>query len=142
MSDVVLVDGDQVLFMPLFGPAVVVVQPGRLAGSGPATVRGKPVCVDGDESRVSVPGCSYLTPSHPVPGTGTLKILALAGNQRATHSRSGGKPLLLKGAMFTASFEVQAPAQMPTPTGPVPDPAPQYVGQGQFLPQNLGYRAT
>lgn len=142
MSDFVLIDGDQAVFLPAFSPAVVVVQPGKLAGSGPATVNGKAICVDGDESKVSVPGCAYMTPSHPIPGTGTLKIAALAGNQKATKTKTGGKPVLLKGAMFTAKFEVQSPAQQPTPTGPVPDGSPQYSGQGQFITTNTKVSAT
>jgi len=142
VSDFVLIDGDQVLFLPMFSPAIVVVQPGRLAGSGPATVGGKAICVDGDETRVSVPGCSYMTPVHPIPGVGTLKIQALAGNQKARQTQTGGKPVLLKGAMFTAKFEVQAPAQQPTPAGPVPDATPQYSGQGQFVTTNLKVSAS
>ena len=142
MTDFVLMDGDQVVFLPAFSPAIVVVQPGKLAGSGPATINGKAICVDGDESKVSVPGCTYMTPSHPIPGTGTLKIAALAGNQKATKTKTGGKPVLLKGAMFTAKFEVQSPAQQPTPTGPVPDGSPQYSGQGQFVTTNTKVSAT
>ena len=142
MSDFVLIDGDQVVFLPAFSPAIVVVQPGKLAGSGPATINGKAICVDGDESKVSVPGCTYMTPSHPIPGVGTLKIAALAGNQKATKTKTGGKPVLLKGAMFTAKFEVQSPAQQPTPTGPVPDGSPQYSGQGQFVTTNTKVSAT
>ena len=142
MSDLVLMDGDQVVFLPAFSPAIVIVQPGKLAGSGPATLNGKAICVDGDETKVSVPGCAYMTPSHPIPGTGTLKIAALAGNQKATHTQTGGKPVLLKGAMFTAKFEVQSPAQQPTPGGPVPDGSPQYSGQGQFVTLNSKVCAT
>ena len=142
MTDFVLIDGDQAVFLPAFSPAIVVVQPGKLAGSGPATINGKAICVDGDESKVSVPGCTYMTPSHPIPGTGTLKIAALAGNQKATKTKTGGKPVLLKGAMFTAKFEVQSPAQQSTPTGPVPDGSPQYSGQGQFVTTNTKVSAT
>ena len=142
MSDLVLMDGDQVVFLPAFSPAIVIVQPGKLAGSGPATLNGKAICVDGDETKVSVPGCAYMTPSHPIPGTGTLKIAALAGNQKATHTQTGGKLVLLKGAMFTAKFEVQSPAQQPTPGGPVPDGSPQYSGQGQFVTLNSKVCAT
>jgi len=142
MSDFVLIDGDQVLFLPAFTPAIVVVQPGKLAGSGPATIGGKAMAVDGDESKVSVPGCSYITASHPIPGVGTLKIQSLAGNQKATKTQTGGKKVLLKGAMFTAKFEVQSPAQQPTPGGPVPDATPQYSGQGQFLTTNTKVSAS
>lgn len=142
MADHVLIDGDQAVFLPMFGAAVVVVQPGKLAGSGPATVGGKAVCVDGDEGKVSVPGCAYMTPVYAVPGTGTLKIDALAGDQKAQHTQTGGKKVLLKGSMFTAKFEVQSPAQQPTPTGPVPDASPSYSGQGQFVTTNLKVTAT
>lgn len=142
MTDFVLMDGDQVVFLSLFSPAIVVVQPGKLAGSGPATINGKAICVDGDESKVSVPDCSYMTPSHPIPGTGTLKIAALAANQKASQTKTGAKLVLLKGAMFTAKFEVQSPAQQPTPGGPVPDGSPQYSGQGQFVTMNTKVSAT
>lgn len=144
MTDTVLIDGDQAVFLPMFGAAIVVVQPGRIRGSGPATVGGKKICVDGDESSVSVPGCTYMTPQYCIPGTGTLKIASLAGNQKATHSHTGGKPMLLKGGMFTAKFEVQAPAMQPPPSPgpPVPDGSPSYSGQGQFISTNLKVSAT
>lgn len=142
MGDKVLIDGDTVLFLPMFSPAIVVVQPGRIPGSGPASIGGKKICVDGDEAQVSVPGCSYMTPSHPIPGVGTLKIASLAPDQTAKQAKTGGKPLLLKGGMFTAKFEVQSPAQQPTAAGPVPDATPQYSGQGQFLPSNLTVSAV
>ena len=74
------------------------------------------MCVDGDEKKVEVAGCSYyMTPQYPIPGTGTLKIAALAGNQKATKTSTGGKAVLLKGGNFTASFEVQSPAKQPPP---------------------------
>ena len=142
MGDKVLTDGDTVLFLPAFSPAIVVVQPGRIPGSGPASIGGKKICVDGDQSKVSVPGCTYMTPSHPIPGVGTLKIAALAGDQTARTTQTGGKSVLLKGSMFTAKFEVQTPAQQPTPGGPVPDATPQYSGQGQFMPINQQVSAS
>lgn len=142
MSDFLLIDGDQVLFIPTFTPAVVMVMPGTLAGSGKTKVRGKPVCLEGDEKDVAVRGCVYLTPTHPVPGTGTLKIAELAGNQLTTQTKDSGKKLLLKGQMFTAKFEVQSPAQQPTPGGPVPDANRQYSGQGQFVTLNSHVKAT
>ncbi|MEK8048734.1 hypothetical protein AACH10_00615 [Ideonella sp. DXS22W] len=144
MSDLVLIDGDLALFMPVFGAAIVVVQTGRLRGSGPATVGGKKICVDGDETSVSVPGCTYMTPQYSIPGVGTLKIQQLAANQKAQHSQTGGKPVLLKGAMFTARFEVQVPAMQPPPGpgAPIPDGSPSYSGQGQFQSTNIKARAT
>lgn len=142
MSDFVLVAGDKAVFMPMFGAAVVVVQPGTLQGSGPATLDGKKVCVDGDEKRVRVAGCAYLTSQHPISGTGTLTIDALAGDQKATKATTGGKALLLRGGSFTAKFQVQSPAQRPTPAGPEPDASPQYSGTGTFLTTNTKFQAT
>jgi hypothetical protein len=118
----VLVDGDIVNFLPTFGPAIVAVRPGRLSGSGPAKIGGKPACVEGDESKVSVPGCMYFTPQYSIAGVGTLKIQSLAPDQQTQTSKTGGKPMLLKGGSFTASFEVESPAQQPPPAPGPPIP--------------------
>lgn len=143
MSDYILIDGDIVLFMPNFGVAVVASQPGNLKGSGPATLNGKKICVDGDEKEVAVPGCVYMTPQYPIPGTGTLKIDTLAANQKATKTKTGGKAVLLKGGSFTAKFEVQSPAQQPTLAGPLPDGTPQYAGgTGMFNTMNAKFQGT
>jgi hypothetical protein len=143
LGDFILIDGDKVTFLPTFGAAVVTVQPGKLKGSGPATHQGKKLCVDGDEKNVSVPGCSYMTPQFSIPGTGTLKIAALGGDQTAKKTHTGGKPVLLKGSVFTAKFEVQSPAKQPAPPGPpVPDATPQYSGQGMFVTTNSKYQGV
>ena len=132
------------VFLPSFTPATVVVQPGRLEASGPATVGGKKMCVDGDETKVSVAGCTYMTPQYSIPGTGTLKIAALAADQKAVKTRTGGKLLLLKGGSFTAKFEVQTPAKQPPPGpgSPIPDASPQYSGSGHFMNSNTKFTAT
>lgn len=144
MNNLILVEGDIVQFMPLFGAAVVTPQPGTLQGSGPATLNAKKVCVDGDEKNVSVPNCPYMTPQYCIPGSGTLKIDSLAGNQKAKKTKTGGKAVLLKGRVFTARFEVQCPAQQPLPLcGTVPDPNPQYDGGiGQFITTNVKFTAS
>lgn len=144
MGDSILMTGDKALFDPTFGVAVVAVQPGQLAGSGPATITGKPLCVAGDESKVLVPGCTYTTATHAVPGVGTLKIAMLGGDQKAAKTNSGGKPVLLRGSAFTASFEVQDPAKQIPPSGgpPVPDPTPMYSGTGKFITTNTLFQGT
>jgi len=142
MSDYLLIDGDQAIFTPSFGAATVVVQPGKLTASGPATVGRKKVCVAGDEQSVSVPGCAYTTPSCSIPGTGTLQIDALAGDQTAGKTKSGGTPVLLVGSRFTAAFVVQSPAQQPSASGPVPDPTPRYAGSGSFTTANTKFRGV
>ena len=143
MSDVILIDQDTVMFMPSFGAAIVVVQPGQLKATGKATVGGKKVAIDGDEKQVQVAGCMYTAPPFIIPGTGTLKIDALAGDQKAQHSTVGGTAVLLKGGNFTAKFEVQTKAQQPTPGGPVPDATPSYSGgQGNFVSTNSKVMGT
>lgn len=144
MPDFILIEGDKANFLPNFGAAVVVVQPGDLKGSGPATLNGKKLCVDGDEKKVSVPGCSYMTPQYSIPGTGTLKIEALAGDQKAKKTNTGGKAVLLKGSNFTAKFEVQSPAKQPPPGpgSPIPDATPQYPGSGMFITTNIKFQGS
>ncbi len=144
MPDFILVEGDKANFLPAFGAAVVVVKPGDLKGSGPATLNGKKLCVDGDEKNVSVPGCMYMTPQYSIPGTGTLKIAALAGNQKAQKTQTGGKAVLLTGGSFTAKFEVQSPAKQPPPGPgpPIPDATPQYSGNGLFITTNMKFQGT
>jgi hypothetical protein len=143
MADFILVEGDKANFLPSFGAAIVVVKPGDLKGSGPATLNGKKICVEGDEKNVSVPGCMYMTPQYSIPGSGTLKIAALAGNQKAKKTNTGGKPVLLKGGNFTARFEVQNPAKQPAPLGPpIPDATPQYSGNGMFITTNMKFQGS
>jgi len=144
MSDTILQDGDIANFIPAFGAAVVVVQPGKLRASGPATINGKKICVDGDEKSVEVPGCMYMTPVYSIPGTGTLKIQALNGDQLAKKTNTGGKAMMLKGSQFDAVFEVQSPAKQPPPGpgAPVPDGTPKYSGKGSFIPANMIFTGT
>ena len=144
MSDFILIDGDIVNFNPAFGLATVVVQPGRLAGSGKGGVGGQALCIEGDEKDVTVPGCVYTAGSYSIPGTGTLKIDALGGDQKASKTRSAGKPVLLKGSQFTAKFEVQSPAQQPPPGpgSPVPDATTSYPGSGAFQTTNTKWKGA
>ncbi|WP_299409886.1 hypothetical protein [Acaryochloris sp. IP29b_bin.148] len=144
MSDFIMIDGDIVNFNPAFGLATVVVQPGKLAGSGKGSVGGKALCIEGDEKDVSVPGCIYTAGAYSIPGTGTLKIDALGGDQKASKTHSADKPVLLKGNQFTAKFEVQLPAQQPPPGpgSPVPDSNTFYPGSGTFQTTNTKWKGV
>ncbi len=57
MSDFVLRTGDQAIFLPPFGPAIVVpVAPGILQGTAqPYSALKMAACVEGDEKQVQVP---------------------------------------------------------------------------------------
>ena len=142
MADTVIVDGDLALFMPNFGAAIVVPVPGTITASGKPTVQGKAVCVDGDEASVEVQGVVYMTPQYSIPGTGTLKIDALGGDQLATKVTADDTALILKGSTFNAVFEVMAPAQQPSAPSPVPDSTTSYSGSGNFQSFNILYTAT
>jgi hypothetical protein len=85
-----------------------------------------------------------MTPQYSIPGTGTLKIAALAPNQKALKTRTGGKAALLKGGTFTARFEVQVPAKQPPPGPgpPIPDATPQYSGSGMFVTTNQRFQGS
>lgn len=143
MSDLIVIDGDLALFNPTFGAATVVVRPGTIRGSGRAKVTGKIACVVGDESSVSVPGCTYLAGQYSIPGAGTLTISALGGDQQAATTATGGTKLVLKGSTFTAKFTVSAPAMQPPPGpgSPIPDASPSYSGTGSFVPADATVKA-
>lgn len=142
MSDYILMNGDQVMFLPAFGQAIVVVKPGKLQGSGKAKLQGNKICLAGDEKKVSVPGCTYMTPVYSIPGMGTLQIASLAPNQKTKALADSGKAVLLKGSQFTAKFAVTNPAKQPNPSGPpTPDSMTEYKGQGQFISRNIKCRS-
>jgi hypothetical protein len=144
MADFILIDGDMVAFMPTFGQATVVVLPGTIAGTGPATIGGKSICVEGDEASVEVAGCMYITQLHTIPGTGTLKVDALADDQLAAKTSTGDKLVLLLGSKFSAVFEVASPAMQPPPGpgAPQPDSTTSYSGEGSFLNANTKFQGT
>lgn len=143
MPDYVIIEGDLALFVPAFGAAIVVVKPGTMQASGKSTKAGKKICIEGDETKVSVPGCVYMTPQYVIPGVGTLKIDSLGGDQKSKKTKSGNKAIIIKGSVFNAKFEVQSPAQQPNPPGPpVPDSTPQYSGKGNFQTTNVKWRVS
>lgn len=142
MPDFILQMGDIVQFLPNFGMAIVTVIPGIMTGTGArCLVTKRPICVAGDEKMVLIPGCAYVAGPYSVPGVGMLKILALAPNQQAVRTKSAGKPVLLRGQMFDASFQVMTPATLPFPVS-APDSVPIYVGKGMFITSNMRSRGT
>jgi len=144
MADSIILDGDTVTFMPDFDSSVVtvVVRPGPISASSTKTkANKKPVCLVGDESQVEVPGCAYIKKPSFVGGMGTLKIDALAADQKSTKTKVEGKALILKGSKFTAIFEVTSPAQMPG-VPPTVDSTKKYMGEGKFSTNNQTVKAS
>ena len=139
--DSIILDGDEVNFISTFGLAIVQVKPGKIKASGKTTVNGKKVCVEGDEKNVEVSGCSYMIPPFIVQGTGTLTIKQLVPDQLTQKAVSGNKPVILKGKLFIAQFNVDAPAKMPPPAN-TPDALPFHIGLGKFVPGNKKIKAT
>lgn len=133
-ADFVVKTGDLATFNPNFGTAIVLVAPGNITGSGRFKVDGQLVCVQGDEASVSVPGVSYVSPPFTVPGVGTLTIQSLGADQLGQKTSSSQKPVILKGSMFTAQFQVTTPASQPSAGF---DPVPLYTGTGQFVTSNV-----
>ncbi len=144
MLDFILITGDQVIFKPTFTKATVGVRPGRLTGTGRAKVKGKTICIEGDEKKVIVPGCTYTSPPYITPpGSGTLSIASLAPNQKAKRVKSKGKAVLLKGTSFRAKFQVTLPAMKPPPPPPpIPDFMRVYFGTGTFTTSNNRAKGT
>ncbi|NES84096.1 MAG: hypothetical protein F6K10_23300 [Moorea sp. SIO2B7] len=142
MADFILITGDKAMFNPTFGQATVTVRPGDLIGTGKHKINGKLVCVDGDEKKVTVPSCPYITSKCSIPGMGMLFIKSLASDQKAKNVKSGGKPVLLKGGEFKAKFTVLVPAQQPSAPNPIPDTTLQYSGSGTFLSTNSKVKGT
>lgn len=144
-TDIIIIHGDQAIFQSAMGMATVTVKPGKMIASGKTTLNGTKVCVSGDEAKVMVQGCDYTTSTHTQAGVGILMIKALAGDQLASKSNSGKKPMILKGSQFDALFQVLVPAldTKPVSSGgpPIPDPNPFYEGKGEFKPTNRTIKA-
>lgn len=133
MMSFIVVDGDGLNFTPNFGARLVTIPaPGKIQGSGQATIGSKKVCIVGDESKVRV-SATYTTPSHTTQGAGTVTIMKLDASQQAPGCTNGAV-LITKGSQFTALFTVESPAMIPG-TPPVPDTSPPSQGQGTFITQ-------
>jgi|SRR5438477_1527889 len=137
MSDLIIVDGDTVTFLPSFGVATVVPVPTTISGSAATTtVTNKAPALEGDEKNVEAKNCMYTTATYVTPGTGTLKIDKLNTDQLTQSTTIEGKKVILKGSQFDAVFEVQSPAKSSS-SPPVPDSTPKYSGgKGSFVPSN------
>jgi hypothetical protein len=134
--DYVLIDGDTVTYIGF--PPTIVVLPGKLTATGPATMTDKKVCIEGDEASGKVDNVPYSMPPF-VGGMGTLEIVSLVPDQKATKTKSGSTPMLLVGSNFIARFKVVSKAMDPLGN---PDLTPEYPGQGKFITTNTKFRGS
>lgn len=130
MSEWIVINGDTVKFDQVFGNRTVISPPTTITGSGKATINQKKLCIQGDEKQVRLMNVPYTTPSHSVPGTGTLTIQALDTSQQARKT-SSGEAVIIEGQKFKAQFLPSQPAMTPPPAS-TPDPASPSMGTGSF----------
>ncbi|PHM60367.1 hypothetical protein [Xenorhabdus ishibashii] len=129
MSGQFIVDGDSLLFEPLFGDReVTILEPTIIRGNGHATIQGKKMVILGDEKEVEFEA-EYITPEHPIPGMGIVTIAELDNSQQANFCRTPITAIVV-GQQFTARFIPNILADNPE-TGPdVPEPS---MGRGIFI---------
>jgi hypothetical protein len=125
-------------------PAIIpmIEAPVPLVGTGETvTVMGSPICLEGDELpiqlRTPIP---YTAPPFVTPGMGMIQVFLIPG-VHTTLLTSNKKPILIKGSVFQAMFNVEAPAMQPTPAGPIPDPLLAKPGTAQFITTNATVKA-
>jgi hypothetical protein len=137
-TKLVICDNDQIQIQ-IDSPCLVpqLVAPVSLVANGQSTVSDNKVCVEGDELPPSIKNVSlsYMSGSYVKPGTGTVKV-TLNDDNKTSVSKDVDRKILLKGSSFTAEFDVQSPAMMPSATGLVPDPMSKYSGTAQFITTN------
>ena len=134
MGSKVIIDGDMIQ-ISINAPCIVpqLASPVPLVASGFSKVTDKVVCVEGDELPPSIKSpLVYMSGGYTIPGTGTVKV-TLNDDNKTSVAKDKDKKMLLKGSTFQAEFDVQSPAQMPTPAGPQPDPMSKYTGTAKFI---------
>ncbi|MER2472401.1 hypothetical protein [Photorhabdus laumondii] len=129
MSKQLVVDGDTLLFEPLFGNRqVIILGPAIIRGSGHVQIRGKKIVMAGDEKKVQFQA-QYITPSHPAPGMGMVTIVQLDASQQVNFCRSPAT-IIVVGQQFIARFTPTQPANNPS-SGP--DITAPSMGKGRFI---------
>lgn len=144
MNDYVIVNGDMLMWLPPFGAAVTMGPPMGMviASAKKVKVTKKPVALVGDEMKwMSLP-IGYIAGGWVIPGVAIAKVKMLAPNQKTKKTKVEGKNVIIKGIFYMGYLMVMAPAMMPTPGGPVPDPMPMHMpGMGKFINSNMKVKA-
>ncbi len=133
MTKLTILDGDQVVFLPIPGTTIIPMLQGVMKASSKAVFGGRKLCVEGDEKKVVVP-CTYLTPAFTISGTGNLTIEKLAVDQLSQKTKVGNVSIIRKGTFFKSKF--QATVRAKNPVSGSDDPVGVYFGQGQLITSN------
>lgn len=141
-TQLAIIDGDQVIFKPKFGMAVVTPVPGTikaLGGGKKMSVSSKPVCVQGDEKTVKIK-TAYTAPPYSILGEGLAEITALASDQIAKKTKVNSKAVIMKGSFFDMQFTVTTRAKNEVGDE---DKTPVHMGgKGEFfIPSNTKFFA-
>ncbi len=140
-SDLIIKTGDQIK-ITIPPPTVVpsIQAPVPLIGTSKlVTVTMMAACLEGDElPKALVTPQPYTAPPYLTPGTGTLSLKLTPANKSKV-AKDSGSAILLKGATFTAEFQVVAPAIDPIKGDP--DPVLKKTGTAQFLTTNQSAKA-
>lgn len=130
MSNIVVTDGDTLVFDTAFAKNIVVpIGPCLINGGGESNIMNKNICVSGDEFNVSIEA-TYTDPAHLKPGTGIITIAELSADQLAVFAMSP-VPVIVVGSQFSARFTPTSPATDPS-GNPDPDMVPT-LGTGKFI---------
>ncbi|MDE1482851.1 hypothetical protein [Xenorhabdus bovienii] len=129
MSKQLVVDGDSLLFEPLFGNRqVTILGPATIRGSGHAKIQGKKIVMQGDEKKVQFQA-QYITPTHTIPGMGMVTIAQLDTSQQANFCRTPAMVIVV-GQQFIARFTPTQPANSESAG---PDVTAPSMGKGRFI---------
>jgi hypothetical protein len=143
MGDFIIHTGD-LLRVTIVPPVIIPLLQAPVALTGSSrdlTINGLPACLLGDELPLPLQEpLPYTAAPFAIPGTGTLR-LTLSPANLSVQTRNG-KPLLLKGSVFTALFTVATPATQATPSGPVADPVAIKTGTAEFITTNATVKAA
>ncbi|WP_118986951.1 hypothetical protein [Photorhabdus sp. CRCIA-P01] len=130
MSKQLIVDGDRLLFEPLFGnrQVTILLELVTIRGSGHAQIQDKKIAIVGDEKKIQLQA-RYITPSHPIPGMGMVTIAQLDASQQVNFCRSPATVMVV-GQQFTARFTPTQPASNPSGVLDITTPS---MGKGRFI---------
>jgi hypothetical protein len=141
-ADYVIKTGDMIritIFPPVIVPSLMAPIP-LIGTSTNVNVNMMFICLEGDEIPPALRAPQpYTAPPYVTPGMGMVSVTLTPMNK--TLLTKNKKAILIKGNPFPAEFQVVAPAMMPTPGGPVPDPLLKKPGIAEFITTNVTVKA-